>query len=109
MLFGKKKYKKNVTRDNEFLKTYDVKINGLLPFVKDNEKITNALKELQDLFHYTVATALKDAKAIEKDIAKLYAELDSAVEQPELDEAFILLTINKIRKQIENINALRRT
>ncbi len=107
-MFGKKKYQKNVARDNEFLRNYEVKINGLLPFVQSNSKITDALKELQEQFHYTVPSPHKDAKSYEQEIEKEYATLEKAVEQPALDETLILFSIHKINKQIENINASRR-
>ena len=43
MGFFKKRFSKNVTRDNEFLKNYAVKCNGLAFYLENNEKV---LKEL---------------------------------------------------------------
>ena len=39
----KKRFSKNVTRDNEFLKNYAIKCNGLTFYLENNEKV---LKEL---------------------------------------------------------------
>ena len=33
-LFGKKKYSKNVTRDNTFLKDFAIKLNGLMRYTE---------------------------------------------------------------------------
>ena len=44
----KKKYGKNVTRDNEFLKEYAIKVNGLQMFVDNNQKVYDELEALKD-------------------------------------------------------------
>ena len=43
----KKKYGKNVTRDNEFLKEYAIKVNGLQMFVDNNQKVYDELEALK--------------------------------------------------------------
>ena len=48
----KKAFQKNATRDNQFFKNYAVKINALLRYTEDNEKVTTELKKLQDDFQY---------------------------------------------------------
>ena len=73
--FGKKKYDKNVTRDNEFLKDYAIKTNGLMLYVEENEKVKKELTALKDDFQYTVATNIRDAKSVEKKIKKDFAPL----------------------------------
>ena len=55
-LFGKKKYAKNVSRDNEFLKNYAIKCNGLLMYVEDKENVKTELEKLKDEFQFAVAT-----------------------------------------------------
>ena len=49
-LFGKKKYEKNMTRDNQFLKNYAIKVNGLINFTEGNEKVTQELEALKKDF-----------------------------------------------------------
>ena len=67
-LFGKKKYDKNITRDNEFLKEYAIKCNGLMFYVENNENVKKELALLKDDFQYTVGTTDTDAKKVEKKI-----------------------------------------
>ena len=54
--FGKKKYNKNVSRDNEFLKDYAIKCNGLSFYLEGKENVLKELNLLKDDFQYTVAT-----------------------------------------------------
>lgn len=103
----KKKYVKNVTRDNEFLKDYAIKTNGLLILVEGNEAVTAELNNLKADFQYTVATSDKDAKALEKKIAEDFEALASALEQPQWDEAQVLLAIKSLRRTIVNITSMR--
>ena len=71
-LFGKKKYDKNVSRDNEFLKDYAIRVNALMNFAEGNENVTKELKILKDDFQYSVATDAKEAKKVEKRINTEY-------------------------------------
>ena len=66
MGFFKKKYEKNVSRDNEFLKDYSTKVNGLQIFVDNNQKVYDELEALKNDFQYTVASSSPEAKALEK-------------------------------------------
>lgn len=103
----KKKYQKNVTRDNEFLKNYAVKTNGLLIFAENNEAVSAELNNLKADFQYAIATSDKDAKDLEKKIAADFEQLASALEQPQWEEAQILLMIKTIRRSIVNITSMR--
>ncbi len=106
-LFGKKKYAKNVARDNEFLKNCATRCNRLLMYVEDNEKVKKELKLLQDDFQYTVATDDNHAKKFEKIIKKSFEELGAALEQPGWNEAEIISMIKGIRGSIIDINSMR--
>ena len=55
----KKKYAKNISRDNEFLKHYAVKTNGLLLYAENNAAVTAELNNLKSDFQYTVASSNK--------------------------------------------------
>ena len=103
----KKTYEKNVTRDNECLKNYAIKTNGLLIFAENNAAVTAELNNLKADFEYTVATSDKAAKALEKKITADFDQLASALEQPQWEEGQILLMIKSIRRSIINITAMR--
>lgn len=103
----KKKYQKNVTRDNEFLKNYAIKTNGLLIFTENNAAVTAELNTLKDDFQYAVATSDKDAKDLEKKIAADFEALAAALEQPQWEEAQVLLMIKGLRRSIINITSMR--
>ena len=106
-LFGKKKYTKNVARDNTFLKDFAIKLNGLMRYTEENEKVTQALRKLQEDFQFTVATQIKDAKKLEKRIEQMYDALKAQLQQPEWDESAVLLAIRNIGLEIDEINAMR--
>ena len=107
MCFSKKKYVNNVSHDNEFLKDYAVKVNGLLIYAEENEKVKKELGALRDDFQYAVASASEKAKAIEKTIAKDFETLVAALQQPEWDEAEVLLMVKGLRRNIVEITSLR--
>ena len=107
-LFGKKKYAKNVTRDNNFLKDFAIKLNGLMRYTEENEKVTQALRKLQEDFQYTIATQVKDAKKTEARIDELYEALKALLQQPEWDEQAVLMAIKNLGLEIDEINAMRR-
>ena len=107
-LFGKKKYGKNVARDNAFLKDYAIKMNGLMRYTEENEKVTEALKKLQQDFQYTIATQLKDAKKSEARIEKMYNALKATLQKPEWDEQEVLSAIRNMGMEIDEINSMRR-
>lgn len=107
-LFGKKKYAKNVARDNNFLKDFAIKLNGLMRYTEENEKVTQALRKLQEDFQYTIATQVKDAKKTEARINELYEALKALLQQPEWDEQAVLMTIKNLGLEIDEINAMRR-
>ena len=104
-LFGKKKYVKNFTSDNNFLESYAVRIQGLLGYVEDNERIKKALEKLKNDFHYTIGTAAKNAKKNEARIDCLYDELKEAFQKPQLDEEAVLRIIRSIGIELNEINA----
>ena len=107
-LFGKKKYAKNVTRDNNFLKDFAIKLNGLMRYTEETEKVTQALRKLQEDFQYTIATQVKDAKKTEARINELYEALKALLQQPEWDEQAVLMAIKNLGLEIDEINAMRR-
>ena len=106
MGFFKKRFEKNVTRDNEFLKRYAIKVNGLLIFTEDNEKITGELKLLMNDFQYTMPSSSSDAKKFEKIIAKNFELLSRALQQPEWSEEEVSLMIKKLRRNIVEISSM---
>ena len=106
-LFGKKKYAKGVARDNTFLKDYAIKLNGLMRYTEENEKVTTALRKLQEDFQYTVATQVKDAKKVEARIAEMYEALKAMLQQPDWDESAVILAIRNIGMEIDEINSMR--
>ena len=107
MGFFKKKFVKNVSRDNEFLKGYAIKVNGLLIFVEENEKISKELRLMMDDFQYTVASPSSEAKKIEKNIEKDFEALTALLQQPDFEENEVLLAIRTIRRYIVEISSLR--
>lgn len=106
-LFGKKKFDKNVSRDNEFLKDYAIKVNSLLFYVEENEKLTKELNALKDDFEFSVASSDPKAKAIEKRIVKDFDQLKSTLQQNGWDEAEVLMLIRGLRGSIVEITSLR--
>ena len=95
-MFGfRKKYEKNVERDNEFLKEYSGKVNGLILFAEENEKVKTELKALQDDFQYCVASpdpkAIFDKEYAEKWKAK-YKEIVLELKERYGNVKFLLIT-----------------
>lgn len=104
-LFGKKKYTKNFTRDDNFMKSYAIKINGLIRYVEENERIAKALEKLKEDFEYTIGSSAKAAKKNEARIEKMYDSLKESLQKSSLNEDEILLTIRNIGMEIDEINA----
>ena len=107
MGFFKKSFQKNVTRNNEFLKDYAIKCNGLALYVEENEKVLKELNALKDDFQYTVATNIRDAKGLEKKIKKDFERLTNMLEQTDCDEGEVIMTIRAIRRSITEISSMR--
>ena len=107
MGFFKKSFQKNVTRNNEFLKDYAVKCNGLSFYVEENEKVQKELSALRDDFQYTVATNIRDAKSVEKKIKKDFDSLKLLLQQDGWDEKEVLLLIRGLRTYIIDIASMR--
>ena len=103
----KKSFQKNVTRNNEFLKDYAVKCNGLALYIEENEKVQKELNALKDDFQYTVATNIKDAKGFEKKIKKDFDALTALLQQDGWDEKEVLLLIRNMRRYIIEISSMR--
>lgn len=103
----KKRFSKNVTRDNEFMKEYAIKVHGLLLYTEDNEKVTKELKVMMDDLQYTIPTPDSDAKNRERKIKKEFKELTEILSQDAWDEAEVLSRIRNIRRFIVEINAMR--
>ena len=106
-LFSRKKYVKNVTRDNNFLKDFAIKLHALMRYTEGNEKVTQALRKLQEDFQFTIATQVKDAKKTEARINELYENLKALLQQPEWDEQAVLMAIKNLGLEIDEINAMR--
>ena len=104
-LFGKKKYVQNFTNDNNFLKSYAIKINGLIRYVENNERVTKALEKLRDDFQFTIGTAAKSAKKNEARIDRLYDKLKNAFQTTQIDEEAVMLLIRNIGMELDEINA----
>ena len=104
----KKSFSKNVTRDNQFFKTYAVKMNALLRYTENNEKITEEIKKIQDDFQYTVATADRHAKKNEHNIEKLYDELKAILQQENWSEQEAATILRNMGAEIDEINAMRK-
>ena len=105
--FGKKKYVENVTRDNEFLKEYAIKCNGLALYIEDKENVKKELDMLKDDFQYTVATNDTAAKKLEKNIKSDFEALTALLQQPEFDETQAIMLIRGLRRYIVEINSMR--
>ena len=103
----KKKYVKNVSRDNEFLKNYAVKTNGLLIFAENNETVTNELNNLKADFQYAVATSDKGAKSMEQKITADFEQLANTLAQPQWQEEEVLLMIKGLRRSVIEITSMR--
>ena len=104
--FGRKKYAKNVSRDNEFLKEYAVKVNGLLVYVEENEKITKELTQLKEDFQYTVASPEAKARGAEKKIEQEFKKLTQALQQPNWSEEEVSFMIKGLRRYIVEIASM---
>ena len=103
----KKRYSKNVTRDNEFMKEYAIKVNGLLLYTEENEKVTKELKVMQNDLQYTVASSDSSAKGVERKIKKEFSALTETLQQPAWDEVTVLAHIKNIRRYTIEISAMR--
>ncbi len=103
----KKRFQKNVSRDNIFLKDYATKVNGLLIFSEGNENVTKELEALKNDFQYTVPTASKDAKSLEKKIVKEFNTLSATLSAPEWEESEVILAVKGIRKMLADLSSLR--
>ena len=103
----KRKYEKNVMRGDTFLKNYAIRINGLMRFTAENEKVSAELQKLQHDFRFTVATQAREAKKIEYRIEEKFETLRNTLQQPEWDENAVILMIRNIGLEIDEINALR--
>lgn len=106
-LFGKKKYAKNVSRDNEFLKNYAIKCNGLLMYVEDKENVKTELEKLKDEFQFAVATNESAAKKLEHKIEKDFQNLSALLKTPDFDENQAIMLIRELRGSIIEIKSLR--
>lgn len=97
---GKKKYQKNLHKDKEALADDVLRVNRFLIFAEGNEKVTAALRKLQDDLHYTSETANKDAKKSRKELDRLLQELDDAISKPNWNEDDILHKIRLTQAEI---------
>lgn len=107
MGFFKKRFSKNVTRDNEFLKNCAIKCNGLAFYLENNEKVLKELNLLKDDFQYTVATDDAHAKKLEKSIKTDFEALTALLQQTEWDENQALMLIRGMRRSIVEISSMR--
>ena len=105
--FGRKKYVKNVERDNEFLKDYSVKVNGLKVYAEDNAKITKDLVKLQEEFQYAVASPEGKAKGVEKKIEQEFKKLTEVLQQPSWAEDEVSLLIKNLRRLIVEVSSMQ--
>jgi hypothetical protein len=106
-LFGKKKYEKNMTRDNQFLKSYAIKVNGLINFAQGNETVTKELEELKHDFQYSIGTSAKENKKLEKKIKDNYQTLSDLLTQPSWEENEVIRLARVIRQTIVEITSNR--
>ena len=106
-LFGKKKYEKNMTRDNQFLKNYAIKVNGLINFTEGNEKVTQELEALKKDFQYSIGPSAKENKKLEKKIENDYQTLSDMLTQASWDEAEVIRMARIIRQTIVEITSNR--
>ena len=102
-----RKFEKNVSRDNEFLKSYAIKVNGLLMYTENNEKITEEMRALMNDFQYTIASMKPEAKKIEKSIAKEFEALTLKLQQPDWADDEVLLAVRNLRRYVIEIGSLR--
>lgn len=107
MGFFKKRFSKNLTRDNEFLKNYAIKCNGLAFYLENNEKVLKELNLLKDDLQYTVATDDSHAKKLEKSIKTDFDALTALLQQAEWDENQALMLIRGMRRSIVEISSMR--
>ena len=107
MGFFKKRFEKNVSRDNEFMKNYAIKTAGLLMYTENNGKISEELEKMKEDFQYTVASALPEAKRIEKKITTDFETLTATLQQNDWNENDVSMLIKGIRRYIVEIRALR--
>ncbi len=103
----KRRYEKNVTRDNEFMKSYATKVHSLLMYTEGNEKITKELRAMMDDLQYTVASSSSDAKSFEKKIKKDFDALTQKLQSDSWDEAEALSLIRNIRRYTVEIGSIR--
>ena len=103
----KKRYQKNVTRENVLLKDYATKVNGLLIFTENSEKVTAELEALKNDFQYTVPTSSNEGKSLERKISKAYKDLAKTISTPDWNEGEVVLAIKGIRKMLVDISSLR--
>lgn len=107
MGFFRKKLVKNVSRDNEFLKDYAIKVNGLLIYAENNETITAELRKMMDDFQYTIPSQKPEAKALEKKVKKDFDTLTMTLQQSEWSENDVSMLIKGIRRYLTEIASLR--
>ena len=79
-LFGRKKFEKNVTRNYNFLKDFATKLHALMRYTEGNEKVTQALRKLQEDFEFTLGTHIQDAKNVPLSADKCMVERDKALD-----------------------------
>ncbi len=103
----KNRYEKNVSRDDEFLKSYAVKANSLLIYTEKSEKVTEELGALMNDFRYTIASSKPEAKKIEKNIAKEFDGLNQKLQQLDWAEDEVILIVRTLRRYIIEIGSLR--
>lgn len=91
---------------NVFLKEHAVKVNGLLVYADNNEKVKNELIQLKDDFQYTMPSPNRAAKGIEKKIIADFKKLTTMLQQPEWAEEEVLLLVKGLRRYIVEISSL---
>lgn len=89
------------------MKNYASKINALLIYAEENDKVAAQLRELQSDFQYTVATANSGAKKYEKQIDKEYKALSAVIAQPSWDEVEVIGMIRQMRGTIVSLMSER--
>lgn len=107
MGFFKRKFEKNVTRDNQFLKNYATRGNALLMYTEENEAITKELQSMIYDFQYTMPSFDPKAKELEKKIKKEFDRLTTLLEQPDYEDSDVISCIRLIRRTITDISSLR--
>ena len=103
----KKRYQKNVTRENILLKDYAIKVNGLLLFTEASENVTRELEALKNDFQYTIPTSSNEGKSFERKIVKAYKHLAQTLESPGWNEAEVIQSIKSIRKMLVDLTSIR--